>query len=245
MNPTDQLNAFANSVRLLVKNRYIDGITTTDGKLLVAQTVDWLNQLIDELEAETKPDGTPVDWSWVRQNGFTLGTASQGAASISLPTSVNNLITEPNRYVQVLQDGTAVSNWAVVHPSRISSKTDRITEDMCALVGGSIVFSRTFRDTEDNGTIVGDITTPLPRVTLNPQGNPTNVKILTTVKPKQLLILGVAKNATLPDIVQGGLSPSYVQKYNDMLSGVIAREVASSLSRSASYDDYGYIGGIY
>lgn len=247
MSPTAQLTAFAQSVYLVIKNRYFDDITGEDGIVFIQQVADWTNQFIDELEAETGAAGEPLNWNWVRQNGATLGTAVTGDASVPTPTTVQNLIAAPGRYVQILQDGTPIANFAVVNPDDISSLTDRITEDMCAIVGGNIVFSRAFKATENNGTIIGDIVTPIPRIVLNVSTGTlvvTNAKVLTTVKPKQLLVLGVAKNATLPDIVQGGLSPSYTQKFNDLLQGAIARNSISSSTGFAGRDDLSYITGV-
>lgn len=130
-----------------------------------------------------------VDWWFARQQGYELGTVVEGDASISTPSKVDRLITDEERYVQITQDGIVISNWRVVHPKDISSRTERITEDMCAMVGDNIVFSRAFRDTESNGLIVGDVITKLTRLT---SGDAPNVKLLTEVKPKLLLILGVS-----------------------------------------------------
>jgi len=245
MSPTAQLQAFAQSVYLVIKNRYYDDITSSDGLIFVAQIADFLNQFIDELEVETTASGEPVDWQWMRQSGYTLGTATKGGASITQPPAIFNLIANPSRYVQVVHDGAVVSNWAVVAPDNITNKSDRVTEDMCSSVGGNIVFSRAFKDYEDGGTIIGDVTLPIPRVIYNPTtGVATNAKVLTTVKPKQLLVLGVAKNSSLPDIVQGKLSPSFVQKFNDLLQGAILRNSASGRSDTVESDDLSYISGI-
>lgn len=244
MSPTAQIQAFAQSVYLVIKNRYFDDITGADGIVFVQQVVDWANQFLDELEMETNPDGTPIDWLWNRQLGYTLGSATEGAASITAPTAILSLIAAEHRYVQVLQGSTVISNWAVVSPNQISSQSDRITEDMVTFVGGKLAFSRAFRDTENGGTIIGDVTLPVPRLAVNAQGEAINVKAFSVVKPKQLMILGVAKNATLPDIVQGGLSPSYAQKYGDLLAGAIARNAATGYSDLVTRDDLGYIGGI-
>lgn len=240
MSPTVQLQTFAQSIYLTIKNRYFDDIAGEDGQTYIAQVIDWTNMFLDELENTVEPDTSQlVNWWFARQNGFTLGTATQGAASITLPTAIDRLLTEEQRYVQIQQDGTTISNWAVVHPKDISSRSDRVVEDMCAVVGTSLVFSRAFKDTEQNGTIIGDVVTSLPRLSA------TNIKLLSIVKPKQLLILGVAKNATLPDIVQGGLSPSYTQKFTDLMQSAITRSMASSVAPVAARDDYGSIGGIY
>lgn len=238
MSPQKQLETFAQSIYLMVKNRYFDEIEGEDGVAFVDQIIDWANMFVDELETEVGPDGQLVDWWFLRQNGFELGTATTGDASIALSSTVDRLLTDEHRYVQILQDSTPVSNWAVVHPKDISSRTDRITEDMCAVVGTNIVFSRQFRDTEENGTIVGDVVTKLPRLSR------TNVRLLTTVKPGLLLKLGIAKNSTLPDIVQGKLNPNYVQKFNNLLAGAIARSNASSVSSKAARDSYSHIRGV-
>lgn len=249
MSPSAQLQAFAQSVYLVIKGRYFDDIASSDGIVLMQQTIDWCNMFIDELETETNPDGSPLDWKWLWQMSATLGTATQGAASITMPSTMNYLLTDENRYVQILQDGTVVSNWVVVSPDQISNRTDRVTQDMCTQVGNSITFSRAFKDTENNGTIIGDVTTPFPRMaaTTAQDGTftPTNVKVLSVVKPKTLLILGVAKNASLPDIVQGGLSPSYAQKYSNLLQGAIARNNAGAQADTAQRDDMSSVTGVY
>ena len=245
MNPQAQFNAFAQSVHMVIKNRYFDDLPSSDGIVFLNQVADWANMFLDELETEVDPSGQPIDWLWNRQLGYALGTATQGAATVSIPSTVFNLIAQQNRYVQVLQGSTVVSNWAVVNPNQISSRTDRITEDMVTLVGGTLAFSRAFRDTEGNGNIIGDVTLPIPRFAIDAvTGAPTNIKALSLVKPMALLKLGVAKNATLPDIVQGGLSPSYAQKYNDVLAGAIARNATSGNADLVTRDDLSYVGGI-
>jgi hypothetical protein len=247
MSPLAQLEAFANKVYLVIKNRYFDDLTSDDGKTYLNQLVDWTNMYLDELEAETTADGAPINWRWVRENGYTLATSiSSGAASISMPSAVNNLIVEEGRYVQITQGGSVIANFAVASPNQITSLTDRITEDMCAVVGSDLVFSRAFTDAEAGGTVTGDVTTLIPRIAYNSTASTvSNIKALSLVKPQQLLILGVAKNATLPDIVQGGLSPSYVQRYNDLLDGAKARDGFSSISDIVQRDDLSNVSGIY
>lgn len=247
----DDFTAFAQSVRLVIKNQYFDDVASSDGQQFLAMTADWCNMYLDELETETGPDGQPIDWTWARSNGESLGTAKLGGASVDFDLNTFlNLIAAPNRYVQVTQDGAAVSNWAVVAPNQISNRNDRVTEDSCALIGDSLIFSRAFKDYEDGGTVIGDVTEPLPRIVYavnSGTGNfsVTNVDLLTTVRPALLLKLGVAKNNTLPDIVQGGLSPSYTQKYNDLLQSAITRSLASSQADVAQRDNYSGIAGVY
>jgi hypothetical protein len=229
--PTAQLQAFAQSVYMMIKNRYYDDINSSDGQIFLAQTVDWVNMLIDELEYEVNADGEPIDWIWVRQL---------------------NLITGTDRFVQVLDpagSGNIVSNFTVVSPEDMSNDSNRLTQDLCTLVNGVVTFSRNFSAAEDKGTVRADVTTFLPRVQIitSPTGviTATNVNIFNVVKPLTLLKLGTVKNSILPDIVQGGLNPSYTQKYNDLLTNAINRSVNSSLSPVADYDDFSGVRGVY
>jgi len=238
MSPTSQIEALAQSVYLTIKNRYYDDLSGEDGQNYVAQVIDHAGMYVDELENVVDTDGQLVDWWFNRSTEYALGTATEGGASITIPSAVDRLITDEMRYVQIQQDGIVISNWAVVAPRDITNRDDRITEDMCAVVGTSLVFSRAFRDTEASGSIVGDVVLKIPRLST------VNAKLLTQVRPKQLLILGIAKNITLPDIVQGKLSPSFVQKYNDLLAGAIARSKASSVAAQAVRDDFSYIRGV-
>lgn len=247
--PTADLTKFAQQVYLTRKGRYFDDISGTDGQVYLEQVIDWVNMFIDELETTPGPDGNLVDWWFNRENGAELGTATEGEASIDIPSTVDRLLTDEFRYVQIQQDGIVVSNWKVVAPRDITNKSDRVTEDMCAVVGTSIVFSREFKDTENNGTIVGDVVNVLPRIVYSTANDgtitATNVKILTTVKPKLLLQLGVAKNATLPDIVQGKLSPSYAQKFDNLMQAAIQRSMASSTAHEIARDSFGGVRGVY
>jgi len=239
MSPQKQIETFAQSIYLVIKNRYYDEIEGEDGQVYVSQVMDHTNMYLDELDNVVDPsNGELVDWWFNRSTDFDLGTATQGGASITTPSGIERLLTDEGRYVQISQDGLVVSNWAVVSPKHITNRTDRVTEDMCAVVGSNIVFSRAFRDTENDGDITGDVILKIPRLLT------TNAKALTQVMPKQLLILGVAKNITLSDIVQGKLSPSFVQKYNDLLTGAIARSMSTSLSPIAERETFGHIGGV-
>lgn len=249
--PTAQLQAFAQSVYKMIKNRYYDDLTSADGQTFLAGVVDWANEFIDELEYEVNSDGQPIDWIWVRRPGAALGTATAGLNSIAWDgTSYNNLITGTDRFVQLLRaDGTVVANFTVVAPGELSNDTSRNNLDMCTLVDGNIWFSRAFTTAENGLAVVGDVTAYLPRVTTvisstSKQIVATNVDIFKTVRPLTLLKLGTTKNAILPDIVQGGLNPSYTQKYNDLLTNAINRSEASSLAPSADYSDYGSVRGI-
>lgn len=255
--PTAQLQAFAQSVYLMIKDRYYDDLTSSDGQSFLAQVVDWLNMFIDELEYEVNSDGEPIDWIWVRKPGVVLGTATY-TDGITLPTlawndrAYNNLVSGTERFVQIIDPtnpNNVLGNFTVVAPDDLSNDPQRNLLDKCTLVNGFIRFSRAFKQGENGGSILGDVTAYLPRVqtginATNGQIITTNADILTLVRPLTLLKLGTVKNAILPDIVKGGLQPSYVQKYNDLLTNAINRSAASSLAPTADYDDYTMVGGI-
>lgn len=250
MSPNKQLENFANLIYLTIKNRYYDDIAGEDGQTFTRQAVDWTNSFLDELENAVHPnDGKLVDWWFMRENQAELGTAEVGSNVVALPSSVDRLLTDENRYVQITVNDIVISQWQVVQPGDINNKRNGIAQpDRCAVVGTDLVFSRVFKDTENDGTVTGDVVNALPRLAYTLDGftvKATNVQALSLVKPKQLLVLGVAKNATLPDIVQGGLSPSYVQKFNDLLTGAMTRSRATSVAKTAPRDSFNGVGGVY
>lgn len=249
MSPLAQLQSFAQKVYLTMKNRRFDDIDSEDGRDFLKQIIDWTNGLIDELELEVGLDGQPVDWWFTRESMFELATGlTEGNASVALASTIGRVITDTERAIHIKQGDSVVSRWAVVHPKDISNRTDRIVDDMCAVVGTNLVFSRAFNETEAGGSVEGDVILKIPRLTYSEANDtltPTNIKALTMVQPQQLLVLGVAKNATLPDIVQGKLSPSFVQKYTNLLQGAIARSEATSVSAKAPRDQFGNVRGLY
>jgi hypothetical protein len=249
--PTAQLEAFAQSVYKMIKNRYYDDLNSTDGQNFLSQVTDWLNEFIDELEYELNSDGEPIDWIWVRKPSVKLGTAVTGQNFITWDAnSYNNLITGQDRFVQIIDaNGNVKAQFTVVAPADLSNDNTRNSDDFCTLVNGNIMFSRAFNAAENNLSVVGDVTAYLPRVTttINPTTKllvATNVDIFKTVKPLTLLKLGTTKNAILPDIVQGGLNPAYTQKYNDLLTNAINRSEASAVAPTADYTEYGAVRGV-
>lgn len=232
------ITSYAQSIHLAIKNRYLDDIEDADGQLFIDQVVDWTNQFLDELENLTDASGMPVHWNFLRTYDYALGTAVADVKMVTLSPLVANLIATPERPVQLIDsDGNMVSTWEVVQPDQMTKSLygpNQVTK-----IGTTLLFSRVFTDHEAGASIVGDIIGSVPRLTASVES------CLTLVKPKQLLILGVAKNASLPDIVQGGLSPSFVQKYNDLLQQAIRLNNATSASDVSQKNDNSSIGGIY
>lgn len=256
MDPTAQLQAFAQSIYLMIKNRYYDDLTSNDGQTFLNQVVDWTNMYVDELQYMTDSDGDPIDWLWSRLPMQNLGTAvynsqpnpPRGTVSWNSATHFS-LCTGDERFVQILDGNNAVlSEFTVVNASEISNDNSRNDENRCALVNGQILFSRPFTQAENNCTIYGDVTSYLPLLTttLNGQGQivASNVQIFSTVRPLTLLKLGVTKNAVLPDIVKGGLTPAYNAKYNELLSNAINRSTQSTVAPTVATDDLSGVRGV-
>lgn len=246
---TQTLTDFAQDVYLMVKGRDFDDISSDDGQTFLVQMARWANMFVDELESETGPSGKNVDWWFSRSEGYDLGSVPSTGQSLDLPSAVNRLTTDEERYVQITDsNGVVQSNWLVVHPKDISSKSERNRQDMCAVVGSSLVFSRAFTDSEANGVVTADVILSLPRVTYTINGTgqtiANNVRLFSTVQPLLLLKLGVAKNVSLPDIVQGKLSPSYSQKFTDLLQGAIARSEASAAAPVMARDSFSNVRGV-
>lgn len=234
------LTNYAQSIYLEIKNRYFDDIAGEDGQMFISYIIDWTNQYLDELENVTDTYNRPVDWKFLRQYNYALGLSAVGQNILSdFDSTVLELIAEPGRYVLVSDtNNIPVSQWEVVSPNQLINGRFQDNKDRVSMVGNNLVFSRPFNSSEDGLTVTGDVTISLPRM------SEFNQKVLSIVKPKQLLILGVGKNATLPDIIQGVLSPSYVQKYNDLLTSAIIKNNASSQSDIVNREQFGYIGGV-
>lgn len=91
---------------------------------------------------------------------------------------------------------------------------------------------------------MADVIDYIPRLEAAVDGQ-YNADMLDLVTPKQLIILGVAKNATLPDIVQGGISPSLTQKYNDLLQKAILENNKTAEVYTVERESFDFIRGVW
>lgn len=229
------LTNFAQSVYLAIKNRYFDDIAGTDGQDYITQVIDWTNQYLDELENTVDSMGRPVYWNFMRTPSFEMGTVAAGDTSMDVADGVLQVIPSFRRPLTITVDGTVVSKWTVVTADQLDPSS---SQNLVAQLGDALYFNRAIKDDEDGGTVNVDVTESIDRLASN------NANALTQVKPKQLLVLGVAKNSSLPDIIQGGLSPSFVQKYNDLLTSAIMLNNRTAGVETADRDDFGFVGGI-
>lgn len=256
MTEEQKIQKLTQDVYLTRFNRFVDGIPTTfggdeeavtdtDALEEITKTVAWTNMWIDELERETDTNGTPINWGFAREDGAELGTVTDGMTELELDDDILRPVYDENRPLTISFDGTVVSHWEVVAPNQITKRSDRSTSDRVTFVNRKLIFSRAFKDTEVGGTVVADVINSIPRLVHDTSNDIVDASMLDIVTPYQLIVLGVAKNATLPDIVQGGLSPSFVQRYGDLLQVVKQDNQNSSTADDLVKDDLGYIGGVY
>lgn len=236
-----RLKAFAQSVILRMTGKHMDAddLNGEEGAAYLLELVDWVNQFLDEIELE-------ADWNYVRELDAELGTVSAPTSSLSLPPGVRKLAVAEHRPLRIYQDGTPVSVWDVVRPNMISATRDTYPlRERVTYVSKNVVFSRPLNEGELGGTVMADVINKIPRIVYTDGGADNDTSVLDLVEPKQLLVLGVAKNATLPDFVRGGISPSLVQQYADLLGKAIGENNATATSDEVERDDYSGLGGLY
>lgn len=232
MTPTEELTALAQSIYLVMYNRYndVEGAELTD---FIAKTVDWVNQFTQELELE-------ADWNYLRTNSNLIATISDATVqAYELPDEVRTVVYSPYRDVTISFDGAIVSTFTMVSPSNISDPTNPETHDRATVINRTLVLSRPLTANEIGGELRCDTIDFMPQLTTS------DTELLTLVQPKQLLVLGVAKNSTLPDIVQGGISPSIAQKYGDLLKKAVANNNETATAIDAPREDLSWIRGVY
>lgn len=238
MTNEERVNQFVKDVYLVRFNRVID-LTTSGGITEIAKTLSFCRMFLGEIESEKNPDGTPINWNWARTNDNDLGEIATVGQTFTLPEGVRRIVADEDRPLVLMYDGTIVSRFEVVEANQITRRRlDPVMQDRVATVRRSLVFSRQFKDYEIGATVMTDTIEKLTPLSVD------DVSVLDQV-PYQLLVLGTAKNSVRPDIVQGGLAPSFIEQYADELDKAIAENNATTAADSAVYDDYSGIGGVY
>lgn len=238
MTNEELVNQFVKDVYLVRFNRVLD-LTTSGGITEIAKTLSFARMFILEIESEKNPDGTPINWSWARTNDSDLGTIATAGQVFTLPATVRRIVADEDRPLVLMYDNSIISRFEVVEPNQITRRRlDPSIEDRVATVRSNLVFSRQFKDHEIGATVMTDVIDKLIPLSVD------DVSVLDQV-PYQLLVLGTAKNSVRPDIVQGGLAPSFIEQYADELDKAIAENNATTTADSAVYDDYSGIGGVY
>lgn len=192
---------------------------------------DWANDFISELELET-------DWVWWRIQDNNFGTASNDAP-LTIPEDFRDLIVNIDRPFYLQQDGSTISTFLVVDPNNVNNPADTDKEDRVTFVNGKFIFSRPFRDEELGATVYGDYMQSAPQITVSDE------TVIAIIKPYKLLTLGMAKDVSLPDLVQGGISPNIEQRYLKVLSAAVAQNAQSVATGTAPLESYASLGGVY
>lgn len=232
MTVTEELTALAQSIYLVMYNRYndVEGTELTD---FIAKVIDWVNQFTQELELE-------ADWNYLRTNDNPIATIFDTVTqSYDLPDDVRSVVFSPYRDVTIAFDGAVVSTFTLVSPSNIADPTNPETQDRATVINRKLVLSRPLTASEVGGELRCDTISFMPQLT------DADTELLSLVQPKQLLVLGVAKNSTLPDIVQGGISPSLAQKYGDLLKKAVMANNETATAGDAPREDLSWIRGVY
>lgn len=238
MTNEELVNQFVKDAYLVRFNRPID-LTTTGGQTEVEKTLSFCRMFLKEIESEKNPDGSPINWSWARTNDQDLGTIASASQVFTLPTDVRRLVVDEDRPLVLMYDGTIITKFDVVEPNQITRRRlDPAITERVATVRRSLVFSRQFKDYEIGATVMADVIEKLTPLSVD------DVSVLDQV-PYQLLVLGTAKNSVRPDIVQGGLAPSFIEQYADELDKAIVENNATTSGDSAVYEDFSDIGGVF
>ncbi len=232
MTPTEQITKLAQSAYLTVTGNY-NNVTGTGLTEFLNKTIDWCNQLTFEIEME-------ADWNYLRTNNYDFGTVTAAAAqTIELPDEVRKIVTSPYRDLVLSSDGVTIARFKTVMPNQIANPADPETRDRVTTVNRTLIFSRPFTAEEVGASIVCDVIAPMPELTT------TNTEIIDLLTPYQLLVLGIAKNQSLPDLVRGGTSPSFVQKYNDLLQKSVMENNATAEANDVDRESLSFVTGIW
>ena len=242
MTDQERLTAISQAIYLARYNQESDvtGVDLTDFQ---NQTIGWVNQYLPELEKARNPNGSMVDWNFLRTNDAVIGTvATANTISYALAPTIRKLVVSPYRDVTIRQDGTVVSTFKLVNPNQINDPTDHDIRDRSMVLKRNLIFSRSLNPTEVGGDVVADTIAFAPRL------SQSNVAFLTLLDDYpdiyQLVVLGVIKNQVLPDIVQGGLTPSFSQKYDSYLADCIEENNASADASDVVRESFAWVGGV-
>lgn len=237
MDNTSRITAFAQDVYLARHNQMNDA-TGTDLSDFLNQTIGWVNQLIPEIEKK-------ADWNFVRTNDDTsIGTVTTSTTlSYALPDGIRKLVINPHRDLTIQQDGTIVSSFKLVNPNQNYDPTDHFDiRDRATVLQRRVIFSRPLNLTEVGGTITADTIAFIPQLTLL---DASLLDILDQYPDiRQLFVYGVLKNQILPDIVQGGLTPSFSKRFDDFLAACVAENNLSADTDDADRESFGWVGGV-
>lgn len=226
----DEITELAQSIYVARKNRK-NNVSGTRLTTFLETTIIQVNQFLSELDKEAY-------WSWVLTQDHTLATATS-ATSYPLPAIYRTIVKDEDRPLYIVKDGVIVSVWDVVAPKQLNNAAVSDNPNRVALVARNVKFSRPLTAAEIGGTIKCDVVEYLPKISFD------NIDVLSLVDPVDLIVLGVVKNQVLPDVVQGGLTPSYTQKYADLLAGAKMENDMTSTASAATSENLSSVRGVW
>jgi hypothetical protein len=242
MSNDDRIAALAQDIYLARHNQK-NSVTGQDLTDFLDATISWVNQIIPEIQKAKDPVGQAVDWNFVRTNDTVIGSVTSGTTiSYPIDPTIRKLVINPHRDVTIRQDGTVISSFKLVNANQVIDPTDADTRDRATFLKHKLIFSRPMNVTELGGEIVADTVSWIPQL------SHTDVSLLDILDDdpdiRQLFVLGVLKNQMLPDIVQGGLTPSYSQKFADYLAECIADNNLSADADDTDRESFGWVTGV-
>lgn len=210
-----------------------DDLNGEEGTQRITDLLDWANLWFSEFELE-------ADWQYLRENQAELATAVKDKDIVEITAPLfRKLVASEYRTINIWQDDAIVSSWVFSEPNLIGESFSDEIGNRVSIVGNKLVFSRPLLDYEDGGTIRADIIKHIPELSR------TDTSAIDLIKPEKLLVLGIAKDQTLPDYVAGTISPSLVQRYQDLLEKAKAENSAGSVNPNLLREDYSRVRGVY
>ena len=238
--PLNDITIFAQAV-YLAWHGITNDVTGADLTEFLNNSITWANFFASELELA-------ADWKFLRTNNNTLGTVASNTTQYNLDPTIRKPIYHPQRMLTIQQDGVVVSKWTLVDPDQIQSDPRYTLNNSTAgypgpnyamVDNGVLTLSRVPNETEIGGTLVADTIAWIPQLAM------TDSTLLQTITPPKLLVLGVARDQLPPDLVRGGLGPSFDQKYKELLANAIQDNGGTSMDDESMPDDLSDVGGVY
>lgn len=217
----------------LTQNGVYNDVDGDEEQDFIDMSIDWINTFFPELEVE-------ADWTWLRENDRLLATPTSVAPVIYLAPDVQRLAYSQMRDVTIRDAATGdiISTWALVSPNQVFNPESSDNPNRIAVTSRRLVFSRALAPGELNQHLYADTIGYIPQLTR------LDITSLGLVRPQQLIVLGVAKNQVLPDVVNGTLTPNYTQKYADLLKK--AKDLDGQTTQNVVVDrDLSYIRGVF
>lgn len=202
--------------------------------------VKFQNQFIRGFNLWKQEYETETYWNNLRVDDYVLTTIfDTNTYSWELDEDYRTPVFDPNKELKFVLDGTIIARFKLVNPNQLQVDDSLDNPNRATFVGRNIVLSRAPTEEEVGSQILLDVVSYLPDLTIKDD------TALGLIYNRQIAVLGVAKNTTLPDTVKGPLSPNFTQKYKDELNKALNANMASNAIDDMRRDDYSNITGIW